>query len=709
MQETVRSYSRFVYAALISFVLVVFGGGGYTAYREREALIDYNLQRASAGALMMEDQLSQSMRLFENSVHALPELTGKPLAQLSHQELTYYLRRLIISLPAVRSISVVDASQTIIASTHDQNLNVRVALDSFTPIDSQNDHTPALRIGAAWKGEDFNSVHTINIHRPGEIDSAYFIPIAMHLGKGESRLWAVAAINPDYFVDRFTRFIQPNTDHFELARYDGVSLVSSDDGISHNEFEMASALDRLDAPNGESDWLSSTRNAPSYPFLVTMRVSRDGILSEWARRTWMQIIWTSLAMLVMTSLTFYLLRQLRRAELAEQQQRLDLARSRDKAEAATRAKSDFLANMSHEIRTPMNGVIGMTQLALEESMPQAAFKYVRNAHTAAVSLLGILNDILDFSKIEAGKLQIESISFSLKQVVDEAMNIQHFAANSKDLNLVVEWADDVHHWIKGDPLRISQIINNLMGNAIKFTNHGQVKLSLSRPQAQWVRLEVIDQGVGMTQAQLAHLFKPFSQADTSTTRLYGGTGLGLAICQHLCDRMGGHISVTSEPGVGSRFTVDLPYIESTAPVMVAQKVETQPSVFDFSGMRVLVVEDHALNRQLLLALLQKVGVETEMAIHGQDAMEKLHANPKAYDLVLMDIQMPVMDGIAATQALRKDPQYGDLPIIAVTANALSDEQEECIKAGMQAYLVKPIDRNSLYETLTKWGSKRIRS
>jgi CheY-like chemotaxis protein len=222
-------------------------------------------------------------------------------------------------------------------------------------------------------------------------------------------------------------------------------------------------------------------------------------------------------------------------------------------------------------------------------------------------------------------------------------------------------------------------------------------------------MEVIDQGVGMTQAQLANLFKPFSQADTSTTRLFGGTGLGLAICQHLCDRLGGYIGVSSEPDIGSTFIVDLPYQPFEAPTTITPISDQSSNSVDFTGLRVLVVEDHALNRQLLQALLQKVGVHTELAVHGQDAIERLNADPQAYDLVLMDIQMPVMDGIAATQALRADDRFAQLPIIAVTANALSDEHDICIKAGMQAYLVKPIDRASLYETLTQWGVKSKRA
>ena len=707
-----KSYTRFVLGTLLIFILVVGLGVSYSAYRDRAVVQQIHLQRAQGGVMMMEDQLTQTLQLVENTLRTLPELSGQPLGSAPSHELSVLLQRLQHAQPALRSLSVMTQREGIRASTNPENLGLRFDLEDFSPPDQSKAASSVLRFGAAWEGRDFQSVHVINTRRAGTINSPYFIPVALRLGNDEDKVWVLAALNPDFLINRFTRYIQTETDRFELMRFDGLSLVTSEDSLSPDEFELASLLPLIqqqEIGTHTGEWLTAYRASPNYPFVVAIRINRDLVLRDWVARTWWQVLATFLALSVMSGITLYLMRQLKRSEWAEQQQRVDLARSRDNAEAATRAKSDFLANMSHEIRTPMNGLIGMTELALEEEMSQSAENYVRNAHTAAVSLLGILNDILDFSKIEAGKLQIESINFNLKELIDDIMTIQACSAQNKGLMLRSNWDKNLPTWVKGDPLRISQIINNLVGNAIKFTHSGCVDLNLSKSMDNTLRIDVKDQGVGMNEQQLAHLFKPFSQADTSITRLYGGTGLGLAICQHLCERMGGEISVTSQPGVGSCFTVDLPF---EAAIEVQR--ESQPSQphsqtkYDMSNMRVLLVEDHALNRQLLLALLDKVGVSTEVAVHGQDALQKLSAADMAYDLVLMDIQMPVMDGIAATKALRSDARFNDLPIIAVTANALSDERELCLNAGMQAYLVKPIDRQTLYEALVKWGRKHAK-
>ena len=704
-----KTYTRFVLGTLFVFMVVLGFGVSYWAYRDRAVVQHIHLQRAQNGVLMMEDQLTQTMQLVENTLRTLPELSGQPLSTAPSKDLSMLLQRLQHAQPALRSLSVMTEREGIRASTNSENLGLRFELEDFSPPDQDKAASSVLRFGAAWEGRDFNAVHVINTRKAGTINSPYFIPVVLRLGSDDDKVWVLAALNPDFLINRFTRYIQTETDRFELMRFDGLSLVSSEDSLSPDEFELASLLPLIreqEIGTHSGEWLTAYRASPSYPFVVAIRINRQLVLKDWVIRTWWQVLATLLTLSVMSGITLYLMRQLKRSELAEEQQRVDLARSRDNAEAATRAKSDFLANMSHEIRTPMNGLIGMTELALEEPMSDTAKTYVRNAHTAAVSLLGILNDILDFSKIEAGKLQIESINFNLKELVDEIMSMQSCAAQSKGLSLRANWDKKLPTWIKGDPLRISQIINNLVGTAIKFTHQGHVDLNLSSPTDNWLHIEVKDQGVGMSQEQLAHLFKPFMQADTSISRLYGGTGLGLAICQHLCERLGGKIAVTSQLHVGSCFSVDLPFEEAIETERPAKPVlPNSQSAFDMSDLRVLLVEDHALNRQLLLALLDKVGVSTEIAVHGQDALQKLSAASVPYDLVLMDIQMPVMDGIAATKALRSDPRFNNLPIIAVTANALSDERELCLSAGMQAYLVKPIDRQTLYEALVQWGRK----
>ena len=422
-----KTYTRFVLGTLFVFMVVLGFGVSYWAYRDRAVVQHIHLQRAQNGVLMMEDQLTQTMQLVENTLRTLPELSGQPLSTAPSKDLSMLLQRLQHAQPALRSLSVMTEREGIRASTNSENLGLRFELEDFSPPDQDKAASSVLRFGAAWEGRDFNAVHVINTRKAGTINSPYFIPVVLRLGSDDDKVWVLAALNPDFLINRFTRYIQTETDRFELMRFDGLSLVSSEDSLSPDEFELASLLPLIreqEIGTHSGEWLTAYRASSSYPFVVAIRINRQLVLKDWVIRTWWQVLATLLTLSVMSGITLYLMHQLKRSELAEEQQRVDLARSRDNAEAATRAKSDFLANMSHEIRTPMNGLIGMTELALEEPMSDTAKTYVRNAHTAAVSLLGILNDILDFSKIEAGKLQIESINFNLKELVDEIMSMQ---------------------------------------------------------------------------------------------------------------------------------------------------------------------------------------------------------------------------------------------------------------------------------------------
>jgi signal transduction histidine kinase/ActR/RegA family two-component response regulator len=385
-----------------------------------------------------------------------------------------------------------------------------------------------------------------------------------------------------------------------------------------------------------------------------------------------------------------------------------LSEARDAAEAASRAKSDFLAMMSHEIRTPMAGMMGMIDLLSGTSLDEEQQDLTRVAQESAHNLLTVLNNILDFSKLEAGQVNPESIDFSIKHSINSVISLLGPRAAGRGLKLKAILAPDLPIWLRGDPSRIGQVLLNLVGNAIKFTEHGSVQISVSHRIVQDSAFElcfdVVDTGAGIPTNVLPTLFSPFTQADGSVSRKYGGTGLGLAICKQLCLTMGGDIGVESASGRGSRFWFTVRCQLGRPPVVTALLL--QPAlVLNAADIDILIVEDNPIIRSLVAKLLARRGYEADQVNNGKEALEAVQA--KRYGLVLMDMQMPEMDGLSATKAIRnlRGPER-NVPIVALTANALVGQRETCLAAGMNSFLTKPIQPEALYDAISCWARPR---
>ncbi len=411
--------------------------------------------------------------------------------------------------------------------------------------------------------------------------------------------------------------------------------------------------------------------------------------------------------------------EVRQKLLEEEKQSIEernalLEEARDKAITASRLKSEFLSTMSHEIRTPMHAIIGMTDLMADTQLEESQRELLNMTRSSAQDLLRIINDILDFSKIEAGKLEIESIDFYLRECIESSILTLFNQAKNKGLELSTRITEEIPTYCQGDPTRLRQILTNLVSNAIKFTEAGSVIVDVSliykTPEECRIRIQVKDTGIGIEPDKLSYLFEPFTQADTSHTRKFGGTGLGLPITLQLSRLLGGSLSAKSEPGKGTTFSVELPFkpigsLETAHEDNRADALENQTTAG--TAAPILVAEDNKANKFLIERMLKRLGQDYRVVSNGQEAIEALQSG--TYSMILMDCQMPELDGLEATRRIRRleESRHSGIPIVALTANAIKGDREQCLAAGMDDYLSKPLLMEDLQTVLNRWANIKV--
>jgi signal transduction histidine kinase/CheY-like chemotaxis protein len=697
-----------LFLAAVVATLLLLGYFFWHSYRQTEKSVEVNLQNTAA---IVEARLTATLQRMESDLRELAgSLPAEALLQQNRPRheaaIKQTLEKRAQLFPELNSYRIYDAEGNDLYYNGKPVPRHNIADRSYFRALKAQPTQPLLFAEAVL----------------GKTSKAPVLPIAKPLidAQGNFRGVVLAAVDLKYYVELFAGLELGAGGTTVLRRIEGATLIArwpmKDEDLNrplnpdnplrrHLESGIPEGILKFVAQTDGIERLYVFKQLANYPFVVITGQSVDDYLGDWRRSL---LIATSLALLVLATFGGLLYRQLR-SHLRE----IEIMHA---AEAASLAKSTFLANMSHELRTPMNGIMGMTDMALRHAEDPKLRDQLGKIAQSSRHLLNIINDILDISKIEADRLTLEQLPFMFGSVLENLMSLVWQRVNDKGLKLHIDVTPEIarQSWL-GDPLRLGQILLNLIGNAIKYTEHGAItlRIRLVEDSASGVllRFEVQDSGIGISSEDRQRLFTAFEQADSSMTRKYGGTGLGLAISKRLVKMMGGDVGVESQVGQGSTFwfTVQLgkatdvvaPVSQGFASVKPTfEKVTAEAQLKSrFGGTQILLVEDEPVNQEVSRGLLEDVGFVVDVAEDGSVAVAL--AKRKRYALILMDMQMPKLNGLDATREIRTLPGYKEIPILAMTANAFAEDKARCLEAGMNEFLTKPFIPDTLFSILLR--------